>query len=151
MVVYMAMYFTECLYTRGYNNMIVPVLLPWQRGKELESLMSTGRKDLMWCSVEHLAVISFWLNMFFCPANTLWRRWEVLPRIEMSLDSLLCSVTPRTEPAFLINLFTMLVSTTFMHIHSMLLKDLSPHRKQNYLWNVCKAPCLWFDIVQVDS
>lgn len=55
-----------------------------------------------------------WSDLFLCPASTLWSRWEVLPRIEMSLDTLLLSVAPRTGPAFLINLFTILVSATFM-------------------------------------
>lgn len=87
------------------------------------------------------------LNMFLCPTSTLWSRWEVLPRIEMSLENILLSATPRTEPAFLINLSSMLVSTTvmFLHkqtraykmalttdmynIHSVTLKHLSLHRK----------------------
>lgn len=66
----------------------------------------------------HLTVISL-----FCSASTLCRRWEGLSSIEGSLESILLSAaacresssTPRTEPALLISLSSLLVSAPADH------------------------------------
>uniref|UniRef100_A0A7N6AE94 RING-type domain-containing protein n=1 Tax=Anabas testudineus TaxID=64144 RepID=A0A7N6AE94_ANATE len=80
-----------------------------KRGRST-SLAQVCVKDLLWRSVEHLMLISLWLNVLLCPVNKLCSGWEGLSRIERSLDSILLSTTtcrgssstPRTEPALLI-------------------------------------------------
>ncbi len=87
-----------------------------QKGQELYSLMATGRKDLLWCSVVHLGGLSLLLKVIWYDSIVTCRGWEALSIILSSFLSILLSdtftkdssSTLRTEPAFLMSLLSYL-------------------------------------------
>jgi len=87
--------------------------------------MATGRKDLLWRSVVHLGTLSLRLKVLWYDSSVECRGWEALSMILSSLLSILLSETstedfnstPRTEPAFLMSLLSLLVSADHIGCH----------------------------------
>merc|ERR1712035_178264 len=84
--------------------------------------MAAGRNDLRYLNVLHRTCTSLSLNTLLCFFTLLWRGCEESSMILISFCSILLwmmtssgsRVTPRTEPAFLINLLILFKSLVLM-------------------------------------